>query len=198
MTDRVKGRRKKGMPPGPLLLALGVLLVFVWGCGSPRQYIRPDVDIRSIRRIAVLPLESLTPDEYAGEKIRGLVISELLARGVDVVEPGEVTRVLRELKVRSVRAVTVEDLRKIGKRLNVKAVMTGSVGAFGMSRGISASYPEVAIHLMLLDTSSGNIIWSVWNTAGGPSFWTRHFGTEGITLSETARKVVKETIDALF
>ncbi|MEC4685281.1 MAG: hypothetical protein VST71_06085 [Nitrospirota bacterium] len=182
----------------PLLPALSLLLIFMWGCGSPKQYIRPDVDVRNIRKIAVLPLETLTTDEYAGEKIRGLVISELINRGVDVIEPGEVTRVLRELKVGSLRGITIEDIQKIGEKLNVKAVMMGSVGAFGISRGITASYPEVSIHLMILDTSSGNIIWSAWNTAGGPSFWTRHFGTEGITLSETARKVVKETIDALF
>ncbi len=198
MIDRVKRKKQNRMLPGPLLPALSLLLIFMWGCGSPRQYIRPDVDIRSIRKIAVLPLETLTTDEYAGEKIRGMVISELLTRGVDVIEPGEVTRVLRELKIRSLGGITIEDIRKIGKRLNVKAVMMGSVGAFGISRGITASYPEVSIQLMMLNTSTGNIIWSAWNTAGGPGFWTRHFGTEGITLSETAGKVVKETIDALF
>ncbi|VAX30261.1 hypothetical protein MNBD_NITROSPIRAE03-1459 [hydrothermal vent metagenome] len=198
MIDRVKIKKQNRTLPGPLFLALSLLLIFMWGCGSPGQYIRPDVDIRSIRKIAVLPLETLTTDEYAGEKIRGMVISELLTRGVDVIEPGEVTRVLRELKIRSLGGITIEDIRKIGERLNVKAVMMGSVGAFGISRGITTSYPEVSIHLMMLDTSTGNIIWSAWNTAGGPGFWTRHFGTEGLTLSETAGKVVKETIDALF
>ncbi len=33
---------------------------------------------------------------------------------------------------------------------------------------------------------------------GGASFWTRHFGAEGITLSEAVRKAVKEAIDTLF
>ncbi|NOY40005.1 MAG: hypothetical protein GXO95_07230 [Nitrospirae bacterium] len=198
MTDRIRNRKQKRMLPGFLFLALGAFLVLMWGCVGPQQYVRPDVDVRKIRKIAVLPLESLTTDKNAGEKIRGLVISELLASGVDVIEPGEVSRVLKDLKVRSLKDITVEEIQKIGERLNVKAVMMGSVGAFGISRGITASYPEVSVHLMLLDTSTGNIIWSAWNTAGGPSFWTRHFGTEGATLSETARKVVKETIDALF
>ena len=198
MIDRIRKRKQNRMLPGFLLLALCAFLALMWGCVGPKQYVRPDVDVRSIRKIAVLPLETLTTDKNAGEKIRGLVISELLTRGVDVIEPGEVTRALRDLKVRSLKDITIEEIQKIGERLNVKAVMMGSVGAFGISRGITASYPEVSIHLMILDTSSGNIIWSAWNTAGGPSFWTRHFGTEGVTLSETARKVVKETIDALF
>ncbi|NOZ24843.1 MAG: hypothetical protein GXO94_01965 [Nitrospirae bacterium] len=183
---------------GAVVLALLLVVLSVWGCSGPEHYIRPDADIRGLKKIAVLPLESLTVDENAGEKIRGMLISELLARGVDVVEPGEVTRALREMKIRSLRGVTAEDIKGLGRRLNVKAVMTGSVAAYGMSRGIATSYPEVSIHLMLLDTSTGSIVWSVWHTAGGPSFWTRHFGTEGGTVSETARKAVREAVGALF
>jgi hypothetical protein len=76
--------------------------------------------------------------------------------------------------------------------------MRGSVEAYGISRGISVSYPEVSINLMLVEASSGNVMWSVCHTSGGPSFWTRHFGAEGISLSEAATKVVKEAIDTLF
>ncbi len=74
----------------------------------------------------------------------------------------------------------------------------GSVGAFEISKGISVSYPEVSVYLMLLESTSGNIIWSVWHTTGGASFWTRHFGAEETTLDETSKKVVKEAIDTLF
>jgi hypothetical protein len=55
----------------------------------------------------------------------------------------------------------------------------------------------VSIHLSLLDTSSGEIIWYVWHTAGGASFWTRHFGAESKTLDETVKDVVKTAIDTL-
>jgi hypothetical protein len=55
----------------------------------------------------------------------------------------------------------------------------------------------VSIHLSLLDTSSGEIIWYVWHTAGGASFWTRHFGAERKTLDETVKDVVKTAIDTL-
>ncbi|MEW6163124.1 MAG: hypothetical protein AB1606_07425 [Nitrospirota bacterium] len=169
------------------------------GCGGgPKHFIRPKTDTSNIKRIAVFPLENFTTDEYAGEKIRRSVITELLSRGIDVIEPGEVTRVLRELKVRSLGSIKMTDIQSIGKTLGVEAVMTGSVEAFGISRGISVTYPEVTIHLILLEASSGNIIWSVWYTTGGASFWSRHFGAEGITLSEAARKVVKQAIGTLF
>ena len=141
---------------------------------------------------------NFTSDEYAGEKVRRVVITELLLRGIDVIEPGEVTRVLRESKVRSLGSIKITEIQDMGKTLSVEAVMMGSVETFGISRGISVTYPEVTIHLILLEASSGDIVWSVRHTAGGASFWTRHFGSEGITLSEAARKVVKEAIDTLF
>jgi len=182
------------------LFALYSLLVFVSGCATSTstQYVRQNVDYRSIKKIAVLPFESLTTDEYAGEKIRKSVITELLSRGVDVVEPGEVTRVLIEQKIKSLSSVRTTDLQNLAKTLGVEALMMGSVEAYGISRGISVSYPEVSINVRLVEASSGNIIWSVCQTSGGPGFWTRHFGAEGVSLSEAANKVVKEAIDTLF
>jgi len=182
------------------IIAFAFLLVLVGGCATSKgtQYVRQNVDYKNIQRVAVLPFESLTTDEYAGEKIRKTVITELLSRGVDVVEPGEVTRVLIEQKIKSLGSVRTTDLQNLAKTLGVGAVMMGSVEAYGISRGISVSYPEVSINLRLVEASSGNIIWSVCETSGGPSFWTRHFGAEGISLSEAANKVVKNAIDTLF
>jgi TolB-like protein len=183
----------------PLLFTLCSLLIFIYGCSSSlKQYIRPNINIGNIKTIAVLPFENLTQDRHADEKIRRIVIIELLSRNIDVIEPGEVTKVLRELRLRTLASISNSDIKYIGETLGVDAVMKGSIGTFKISRGISVSYPEVSIHLMLLEATSGNIIWSVWHTAGGASFWTRHFGAEGITLDEAAKKVVKEAIDTLF
>ena len=179
---------------------LAFCLLIAGGCATSTstQYVRRDVDYKSIKKIAVLPFESLTTDEYAGEKIRKTVITELLSRGVDVIEPGEVTRVLIEQKIKSLSSVRTTDLQNMAKTLGAEALMLGSVEAYGISRGISVTYPEVSINLMLVEASSGNIIWSVCETSGGPGFWTRHFGAEGVSLSEAANKVVKEAIDTLF
>jgi hypothetical protein len=76
--------------------------------------------------------------------------------------------------------------------------MIGSVGTFQISSGIAASYPEVSVSLRLLDSKTGSIVWSIWDTTGGADFWTRHFGTENETLDETAKKIIKETLDTLF
>ncbi|MEW6067768.1 MAG: hypothetical protein AB1610_05720 [Nitrospirota bacterium] len=179
------------------VLVLGFLLIFIHGCG-PDYFIKSEGDIANIKKIAVLPFENFTGDSYAGEKIRRIAITELLLKGIDVVEPGEVTRLLRELQVRSLGSIKTTELQEMGKTLGVEAVMSGSVEAFGISRGISVTYPEVTINFMLIDATSGSIIGSIRHTTGGASFWTRHFGSEGISLSDAARKTVKEAINTLF
>jgi TolB-like protein len=198
MIYRMRNKLRDKKSPGPLLLALGALLLLVSGCVGPGHYTRPGFDAKSIKRIAVLPLESFTADDYAGEKVRRVVITELMSKGVDVIEPGEISRILREREAGFPPVISAEDIRSIGKTLDVDMVMAGSVGAFNIRRGISVSYPEVSVHLELIEASSGRIIWSAWHTSGGPSFWTRHFGTEGNTLSEASRDVVRKAIGTLF
>jgi hypothetical protein len=194
------GKNIMGRPLTLVAAAIvGVLLLFVSGCASaPTYFKREGFDAASIKRVAVLPLESLTSERLAGERVRMSVITELLSEGVDVVEPGEVIRVLNELNVKSLRGLNIEEIRKIGQALGADMVMTGSVGAFGIQKGRTISYPEVSIDLILYDAASGEIVWSAWHSTGGPSFWSRHFGTEGKTLNEAARDIVKDAIDVLF
>lgn len=154
--------------------------------------------MKDIRKVAVLPLENLTSEELASEKVRRAVIAELLVKGIEVVEPGEITRAMRELNISSPENITGQDLQKLGEMLGVKAIMRGSVSSYGFRQGITANYPEVSIHLMLIDPSSDDILWSVWQTSGGPSFMTRHFGTEVDSLGETVKKVVREAINMLI
>jgi TolB-like protein len=182
-----------------MLIALCFLLIFLVGCsGNTKFYIRQKVDFNNIKTIAVLPFENFTSDDYAGEKVRSIVITELLSRGKDIVEPGEVTHLLKEMKLKSLKLLTVQDMQNIGETLGAEAVMMGAVESFGISKGISVNYPEVTVNIRLIEISSGEIIWSVRHTSGGPGFWMRHFGSEGPSLSETARKVVKEAIGTLF
>ena len=183
----------------PYVLIGLICVIPLYSCnGGMKNYKRADIEPKILNRIAVLPLENLTPNEYADEKVRSLVIMDLLSRDVDVIEQGEVMRVLRELRIRSVRSISVREMQSLGEMLDVDVVIKGSVGTFDMKKGNAVSYPEVSIHLMLTDINSGEILWSAWHTSGGASFWTRHFGAEGTTLDETARKVIREVFDSLI
>ncbi len=163
-----------------------------------KNYKHADIAAKNLYRIAVLPLENLTANTYADEKIRSLVIMDLLARDVNVIEPGEVKRVFRELRIGSVESMSVRDMQNLGDMLDLDVLLKGSVGTFEMKKGNAVSYPEVSIHLVLIDVTSGEILWSAWHTSGGASFWTRHFGAEGTTLDQTARKVIRDVFNTLI
>ena len=179
------------------VLCLSIILIY--GCGSAlKQYSRPNYDISAVKTIAVLPLENFTSDNYADEKIRSKISIELLSRDINIIEPGEVAMALKELKIKSVDSIRNKDIVSIGSMLKVEAVLAGSVETYGISRGITVSYPEVSVHLIMFDAVSGNTIWSALHTSGGASFWTRHFGAEGSTLDNVSERIIKEAFDSLY
>jgi len=183
------------------LSAAFFLMICVSGCAlgkGIKHYVRPGLDVKHINKIAVLPFENFTSDTFAADKIKSLVVIDLLSRGVDVIEPGEVMGLLREMKLRSLKSITSKNIKQIAEILKVQAVMTGSVGVFKESRGVTVSYPEVSISLMLHEAETTDIIWSAWHTTGGADFMTRHFGAEGKTLDETAKILISDVIDTIY
>ena len=185
-----------------LLLAIVVLSVSaVCGCSSApamRHYSRADSDFSGIRKLAVFPFDALNADEYSGERLRRLVITELLSRGYDVTEPGEVTNVMRAVLAERPRSMlTRDDVKRVAQQLKVDAVITGAAEEYKWVNGLTVSYPEVSLSVNMLDARTGDIMWSAVHTSGGPSFATRHFGVEGKTLSDAARVVVREAVSKI-
>lgn len=182
-----------------IALACGILTLSAVGCGTAaRSYQAGTYDPLVLSRTAVLPFLNYTPDVNAAEKVRNAVIIDLLSRGIDVVEPGEITRILFDMDVRNVRNLTGSDIQRIGEALGIETVIKGSVSTYGVTKGITISYPEVSIHLSLVDTESSKILWRTWNTEGGPSFWTRRFGAEPKTLDQTVKDVVNKSLNTLY
>ncbi len=179
------------------LLIFFLFLFFITGCG-PKHYVREKDKSAGINKVAVMPFENFTADEYAAEKIRRIAIADLLSKGIEVVEPGEITRIIRESKIKSLSSIKTAEVQEIGKASGACAIMMGSVEYYGLSRGISVTYPEVTANFRLLETSTGKVLWSVRHTSGGANFWTRHFGSEGKSLSEVAGEVVREAINTFF
>lgn len=185
---------------GFLAAAAVALILVTSGCAPrPAIFIHQSVDFSTIKRVAVLPLNNLTREQFAADRIREMIITELLATGyLDVVEPGQTDKVIPRPRGQSPVALTPQEIKKFGKILNVQAFITGAVEAFGEVRFGQISAPEVCLTLHMVDVESGTIIWSVTNARGGVSFYTRLFGLGGDTMSESARKTVRKAIDTLI
>ena len=184
-----------------MLTFMILVTVMLSGCGgnSYVYHINPEVDFSFFKSVAVLPLDNLTNDKAAGEIVKQVVISELLASGlVDVVIPGEVMSAISELGIQNISSLNKNQIKALGNALNVEAVIIGSVEQYGDVRSGNMSAPEVTITLMMADVESGNIIWSITLTRGGLDFMARHFGARSETMSEIVQGVVRESIQTLF
>lgn len=178
-------------------------LLFCFACGgrgtTPSFYIRPDYDFSFIKKVAVLPLDNLTNEKFAGDVVRQVVICELLSSGlVDVTVPGDVDTAIEKLGLRTFKSLNAEQIKSISNSLKVQAVILGSVDKFGEMRIGNLSAPEVTITLMMADATSGSIIWSITKTGGGASFMARHFGARSESMSEAVLRVVREAIQTLY
>ena len=170
------------------------------GCAKPPQsFINSRYDFGNVKKVAVWPLENLSGDQQAGERVRKTVVAELLASGaVDVVEPGQVNLALGKAGVQSVAAVSGEDMKRIGAGLGVQLQFLGSVDIYDRISAPSGNYPEVTVSLRAVDVESGTIVWSATQSGGGISLAGRLFGVGAETMSEATLKTVRAAISTLF
>jgi TolB-like protein len=180
---------------------LPIAALWLAGCGSttPATYVHPNYDFSRVKKVAVLPLENLTPDQAAGEKMRKFVITELLATGiVDVTEPGQVNRILVLQNIQNPAAMTPDEFKKISAGLGVQMLVIGSVESFERVQVGGVQAPEVTLTLRGVDAESGTIVWSTTYTQGGATVAARLFGLTGDSLSEVAMKAAHEAVVTLF
>lgn len=180
---------------------LFLFLLLLYGCpgGVPASYTHPNLDLSFYESVAVLPFNNLTQDQFAGARVRELVVSELLLTNLfNVLEPGIVDRAYRKVGVRPGTPLTKEEIKKLGDELNVQALVTGTVEIYRELRMGRALVPEVSIELRLIDVDSALPAWSVSATEGGIGLGTQLLGVRPATLSEATRTVVRKAVDSLF
>jgi len=176
-----------------------LFFLFSLGCKGPMTYINPSVDFSYIRRVAVAPIINLTNDKFAGEKVMNVVATEILRRGVfDVVEFGEVSKVLREEGLKQGNLIGKQLAARAGKRLNIEAILIGSVMQYGVSNIAGSSFPEVSISLKLVDVNSHTILWEATHNIKGANILDQLFGIRKDSIEDLCKDVVEEIIDTLF
>jgi curli biogenesis system outer membrane secretion channel CsgG len=179
---------------GLLLWSLSVI-----GCATkPRIYINPNTNFGFIKRVAVLPFENLSPDRFADKKVRDVFITALLSTEViDVPELGEVFQILESQGVAKPQDVTTEVAKAVGQVMGVQGLILGTVEEYTINRTAAGSFPEIALTLRMLDTKTGNIIWSVSHTEKGGRILPTIFGFGESTMSEATAKAAKRIVDTL-
>lgn len=182
-----------------LVAALCPVALAVAGCSSvpTTRFVNSDFDFGFIERVAVLPFEAIGADRQSASRTTRLFITELLATGaVDVIEPGEVRAALNQMKGVGL-PLSTEQVIELGKKLNVQAVIEGSVNESQMVRAGTATVPVVTIDVHMLEVETGATVWAATHTEKGAGFGAKVLGTGGAPISATTRECVKKILKSL-
>jgi len=166
-----------------LSFVIAVFLFSLNGCtgksASSRTYVREGVDLGYITKVAILPFENNTDDNFAAQRIRDIAATQILAMELfDVVDKGVVDSAMREMAIGRDVPLDVPLVNRLGKRLGVQGFIIGSVNSIGENRQGSFSYSEVALTLQLLDGESAQVLWRNSDALNGYSLADRLFGLE--------------------
>ena len=116
-------------------------------------------------RIALFPFENLTDDNNALKEIMSVLKSQLEKKGLEIVDDDSLNKFLLKERIRSTGYVSRDIAQKMGKELNVKAILVGSITSYYPIKN-----PQVGILARLLDSANGVILWANQASATGEDY----------------------------
>jgi polysaccharide biosynthesis protein PelC len=184
------------------LVLLPALLLGLAGCGTSarsRRYLDQQMDMGSIRTVAVMPLTNLSRDNQAADRVREVFANMLLATGALYVIPvGEVNRVVGRVGVASMATPSVEEVTRLGPALKVDGLFVGVLKEYGEVRSGSASGMAISLTMQLIETGTGKVVWSGSTTQGGVTAMDRLFGGGGAPMNDITEAACNDLLDQLF
>lgn len=183
-----------------IIQSLLVLTIIVQGCGSGATvFLHDEYNFQFLERVAIVPFDNLSKDKGAGARTTRIFMSELLAGEVfDVVEPGEVTLALSKFSTLRTSELSTEQTLELGRKLRVQGVFFGTITESSRTRSGSATVNRVAMVVRLVETETGQTIWSSTVNAGGRGFWASLFGSGGKSSTEVMRDCVRKALGTLI
>lgn len=188
-----------------IVTRLLVLLFLITGCGGTTiKYVNPNANFSYIKKIAILPFNNMSEDKFAGEKVRSALTIDLMSLQVfDIMEQGEVSKTVNMLfgaegmEEGKVVQMDKEMLKMLGEKLEVQAIVLGSVNEYSSARG-GAGNNVVSISVRMLDASSGIILWQANTTAVGNSTFRKMLGAEQVDMNILTKDAVRKALSTLM
>jgi hypothetical protein len=148
--------------------------------------------------VAILPLTNYTTTREAPDRLGVMLHQELAGEGaLNLVEMGRVDEALaREPWILTDR-IPPDLVDSLGVRLQVDALLVGSILAYGYRSEEGQEVPEITLSLRLLKTPGGRVLWSAVHSRDGADRETL-FGLGRINgLERLAQQATKEILGSL-
>jgi hypothetical protein len=180
-------------------LAVALVLAMA-GCARHRTYQNQEMDFGAIKTVVVMPFWNMAREQTAGDRVRDVFSSSLLAtQAVYVIPTGEVARAISRLGLAAASTPSTEEVVKICAMLKADAVITGVVREYGEVRSASAAANVISLSLQMHEGVTGKVVWAGASTKGGVGLGARLLGTTGgEPMNEITEQAVDDLLDQLF
>jgi TolB-like protein len=159
-----------------------LLAVTAAGCNTASRTWRAEgLSADGMGTVAIIPFENLAGYPNAGHVMADLLEAELLARGAPDLMPGtEVREALAE------HEGTVLSPEALGRVLGVDAVIVGRVTEYKYKVSLGEE-PAVGVSVRLIDTATGEVLWSAARSQLGRFAWVREDSLSRLSQEVAAR-----------
>lgn len=182
------------------ILSLAALLATA-GCGGmgTTKFVHPEFDFGFLESVAVVPFENISDDQGAGHQATRYFNNALLAAEVfEIVEPGEVSRVLENEGLVRTAQLSDQQIVAIGQQLGVQGLFLGSVSESSSVRSGSTTVAVVTVVIRLVETETGATVWSSTGSDDSATFWSSLFGTGQRARADVMRKAINKCLGTLL
>lgn len=184
------------------ILIQALVFIFAVSCSSApleTTYFHPSMDFGAVKTVAIMPFKNLSNDKSAAGRVRDVFITMLLSTGeMYVVPPGEVARGTVRAGISTPATPSTEEIIKLSSITKVDAVITGVIREYGEVRSGSTSANVISFSLQMIESQSGQVIWTASTTKGGITMKDRLFGGGGKPMNEITEIAVNDIINKLF
>ncbi|HUI44710.1 MAG TPA: penicillin-binding protein activator LpoB [Nitrospirota bacterium] len=174
-------------------------IISLTACASADLYRDPKMDFGSIQTVAVMPFSNLSKEPVAGDRVRDVFMTMLLATGdVYVLPQGEVARGIAMAGIVNPTAPTKEEILKFGPLVKADAVITAVVREYGEVRSGSATANAISVSFQMTEVQTGRVVLSLDSTRGGIGITDRLFGGGGEPMNTITEKTVQDVINNIY
>jgi TolB-like protein len=181
--------------------AVIIPILAAYGCGAKKtetSFAREEIDLAYVTKVAVLPFQNNTTDNFAALRIRDITATQILAMGLfDVVERGVVDSVLQEMAIDQNRPIDSLLLKRLGNRLEVNAFVHGSVDDIVQVSQGAFSYPQVSLTLRLIDSETSMVLWQSSAHRTGYSIIDRLFDLDPQDSYEITIALIRDMLQTI-
>jgi len=183
-----------------------LLAVFSTGCAARKAvYLNEQANFEAVETVALMPLDNFTSDANAPEKVGQILAIELLsADAFQLVSTGQSRAALGSAGIAStgtglrLNDMSPEQIRQVGELLGAQALLLGTVRELGVDRSAGVPAPQISLQFRLVDTASGETIWSSVVSRSGAGASARLFGVGGKSVNKAIQEMVREALTTLI